>query len=161
MTTASLKKQSHPAFVNNFFGNLKPWTIDHAVYITMKPKFYLSCLLGLLVLSAHGQTKNTAMETATKPVTCKLTTPELQKRKATVIADLKSLVLERKELEDGYSYKFEGKDEILDKLNDFIKTERMCCDFFTFQVTVEENTALLKITGPNGAKEFLKEEVDL
>ena len=101
------------------------------------------------------------MKTATKPVTCKLTTPELQKRKATVIADLKSLVLERTELKDGYSYKFEGKDQILDKLNDFIKTERMCCDFFTFQVTVEENTALLKITGPNGSKEFLKEEVDL
>ena len=101
------------------------------------------------------------METAAKAITCKLTTPELQKRKAIVIADLKSLVLERKELEDGYFYKFEGNDEILDKLNDFIKTERMCCDFFTFQVTIEENTALLKITGPNGAKEFLKEEIDL
>lgn len=101
------------------------------------------------------------METATKPVTCKLTTPELQKRKATVIADLKALVLEKKELENGYSYKFEGKDEILDKLNDFIKTERMCCDFFTFQVTVEDSTALLTITGSKDAKEFLKEEVDL
>lgn len=127
----------------------------------MKSKIYLFCLFGVLVLTAHGQSKNAVMETATKPVTCKLTTPELQKRKATVIADLKALVLERKELEDGYSYKFEAKDDILDKLNDFIKTERMCCDFFTFQITVEENTALLKISGPNGAKEFLKEEVDL
>jgi hypothetical protein len=133
----------------------------HAVYMTMKPKFYLSCILALTTLTAFSQTKTTAMETATKPVTCKLTTPELQKRKATVIADLKALVLERKELENGYSYKFESKDEILDKLNDFIKTERMCCDFFTFQITVEENTALLTITGSNGAKEFLKEEVDL
>jgi hypothetical protein len=101
------------------------------------------------------------METTIKPITCKLTTPELQKRKATVIADLKVLVIDRAEFEDGYSYKFEGKDEILDKLIDFIKTERMCCDFFTFQVTVEEDTALMKITGPNGAKEFLKEEIDL
>jgi hypothetical protein len=101
------------------------------------------------------------METAAKPLTCKLTTPELQKRKATVIADLKALVLERKELENGYSYKYDGKDEILDKLNDFIKTERMCCDFFTFQITVEDNSVLLAITGPKGAKEFLKAEVDL
>jgi hypothetical protein len=132
-----------------------------AVYKTMKAKFYLSCILGLSVLAAHGQTKRTAMETATKPITCKLTTSELQKRKATVIAELKALVLERTELNNGFSYKFEGKDEVLDKLNDFIKTERMCCDFFTFQVTVEEQTALLSITGPNGAKEFLKEEVDL
>jgi hypothetical protein len=129
--------------------------------MTMKPKFYLVGLFGLISLAATGQTKNTAMETPTKPVSCKLTTPELQKRKATVIADLKALVLERKELENGFSYKFEGTDEILDKLNDFIKTERMCCDFFTFQITVEEQTALLNITGPNGAKAFLKDEVDL
>lgn len=115
----------------------------------------------LIDVAAHSQTKNTAMETATKPITCKLTTPELQKRKATVIADLKSFVLERKELENGYSYKFEGNDEILDKLIDFIKTERMCCDFFTFQLTVEDNVAILVISGLDVAKEFLKEEVDL
>lgn len=99
--------------------------------------------------------------TMKKPVTCKLTTPELQKRKATVIAELKALVLERKELADGYSYRFDGSDQNLDKLNEFIKTERMCCNFFTFQLKVEENVALLTISGPEGAKEFLKEEVDL
>jgi hypothetical protein len=113
-------------------------------------------------IAAYSQTKTTAMETATqKPVTCKLTTPELQKRKATVIAELKALVLERKELSDGYLYKFEGSDQNLDKLNEFIKTERMCCDFFTFNLKVEENVARLTISGPEGAKEFLKEEVDL
>src|SRR5688572_6119842 len=101
------------------------------------------------------------METVSKPVACKLTTSELQKRKATVIADLKTLVLERNELADGYTYSFDGHDEVLDKLNEFIKTERMCCDFFTFQLTVTENTTLLKITGPNGAKRFLKEEIGL
>lgn len=101
------------------------------------------------------------METATKPLTCKLTTPELQKRKATVIADLKNQVLQRVELENGFSYKFEGQDEILDKINDFIKTERMCCDFFIFQLIVEKDIALLSITGPEGVKEFLKNEIDM
>jgi hypothetical protein len=129
--------------------------------MTMQTKIFLIGLLALASFPAIGQTKNTAMETTTKPVTCKLTTPELQKRKATVIAGLKALVLERKELQNGFSYKFEGTDEILDKLNDFIKTERMCCDFLTFQITIEEQTARLNITGPSGAKEFLKEEVDL
>lgn len=128
----------------------------------MKLKLFLSCLLSFFVLAAHGQTKNTAMESTTKKtLTCKLTTPQLQKRKATVIAELKTLVLEKKELADGYSYKFDGSDQNLDKLSEFIKTERLCCDFFTFQLTVEENTALLIISGPEGAKEFLKEEVDL
>lgn len=144
-----------------FLAKSQPWSIVHAVYMTMNAKLYLSCILAVISIAAHSQTKSTAMETATKTVTCKLTTPELQKRKATVIADLKTLVIERKELTDGYSYKFEGSDANLDKLNDFIKTERMCCDFFTFQITVEENVAILNITGPTGAKEFLKEEVNL
>jgi hypothetical protein len=101
------------------------------------------------------------MERATKPLTCKLTTAELQKRKATVIAELKALVRNKKELEYGYQYKFQSTDLILDKLNEFIKTERMCCDFFTFQLTVDEDSATLAIAGPEGAKEFLKEEVGL
>lgn len=101
------------------------------------------------------------METQAKEITCKLTTPELQQRKATVIANLKALVLERKELQDGYSYQFEGSDQNLDRLIEFIKTERVCCDFFTFKLTIEDHVAILVITGPNGTKEFLKEEVNL
>ncbi len=100
------------------------------------------------------------METK-KNVSCKLTTPELQKRKATVIAELKARVLERKELSNGYAYKFEGSDENLDKLNEFIKTERKCCDFFLFQLSVEDNVIELIISGENDAKKFLKEEIDL
>jgi hypothetical protein len=127
----------------------------------MKLKIYLGYLLGLILLAAHGQTKNNAMETSAKQIACKLTTPELQKRKATVIADLKALVLSRQEHDNGFSYKFKGTDIVLDKINDFIKTERMCCDFFTFQLTVEEHLVLLNIIGPNAAMEFLKNEVDL
>src|SRR5687767_6146074 len=99
----------------------------------MTSKLYLICLLGFSALAASGQTKINSMETPGKSVACKLTTPELQKRKATVIAELKALVLTRKELPDGFAYEFNGADEILDKLNTFIKTERMCCDFFIFQ----------------------------
>jgi hypothetical protein len=59
----------------------------------------------------------------------------------TVISELKALVRSRKELYNGFRYQFEVSDDILDKLNTFIKTERMCCDFFVFQLTVEENTS--------------------
>lgn len=100
------------------------------------------------------------MKSTNKTLSCKLTTSELQKRKSTVIAELKTLVVSREELSNGYSYQFNATDDILDKLNTFIKTERMCCDFFTFQLTVEVATATLNITGAEGAKEFLKEEVD-
>lgn len=101
------------------------------------------------------------MEAATKSVTCKLTSPELQKRKATTIADLKKDILSREELTNGFSYKFASSDQALDNINDFIKTERLCCDFFSYQITVKEDSTELQITGPAGTKDFLKEEVDL
>ena len=127
----------------------------------MKLNFVLGCVFAFIAGAAQGQAKNTGMKATEESVTCKLTTAELQKRKATVIAELKALVLERKELSDGYSYKFDAVDQNLDRLNEFIKTERMCCDFFTFQIKVSDNFATLSITGENNSKEFLKSEIDL
>jgi hypothetical protein len=123
-------------------------------------KLPVMMLLMVASLTSHSQTDN-QMEKATKPLSCKLTTRELQERKVTVIANLKALVLERKESADGFSYKFDGKDEILDLINDFIKTERMCCDFFTFQLTVEDGSATLAISGPPGTKDFITHEIEL
>ncbi|WP_276371036.1 hypothetical protein [Chryseolinea sp. H1M3-3] len=97
---------------------------------------------------------------AQKSISCKLTAPELQKRKATVIIELKRLLQYKEEIDNGFSYSFESADDILDKINDFIKTERICCDFFTFQLKVEGSKTFLTITGPAGAKEFLKDEIN-
>lgn len=108
--------------------------------------------------AALSQSTTSSMKKETKQ-TCKLTTAELQKRKATVIADLKERVLEKKELQDGFSFKFESTDQVLDTLNEFIKSERQCCDFFKFQITVEDKFAWLKIYGPEGAKEMLENEI--
>ena len=96
-------------------------------------------------------------------LSCKLTSPELQKRKATVIASLKEQILERKELENGYSFKFADTDSILDELTEFVKTERQCCDFFEFGLSVKGNTSSiwLTITGPEGTKEFITAEMEL
>ena len=51
--------------------------------------------------------------------------------------------------------------EMLDVLNDFIKTERMCCDFFTFQITVDGEYAWLELSGPVGTKQFIQDELEL
>ena len=101
------------------------------------------------------------MTSPTKSLTCKLTTPELQHRKATVIAELKSLITSRQELHNGYEYTFNSTDQNFDKLIEFIKNERLCCDFFRFQLVVEGDSAVLTIIGPEGAKEFLENEVGL
>jgi hypothetical protein len=93
---------------------------------------------------------------------CKLTSPEIQKRKATVIASLKRQVLEKQELTNGYAYRFKGTDEIVDELVDFVKTERLCCSFFDFQIQVAGNgdSAWLTITGPEGARDFIQTELE-
>ena len=96
-----------------------------------------------------------------KEIACKLTDPELQKRKEIVIASLKAKMLEKMELENGYKYRFAGTDDLLDEITAFIKSERTCCDFFDFSYTVSEKTLWLTITGPKGTKEFIKEEMGL
>lgn len=99
----------------------------------------------------------------TDELSCKLTTPELQKRKETVIASLKQKILEKQELKDGYAFKFSGTDEILDELTEFIKTERVCCDFFTFGLSIsgDKSEAWLELTGIDGAKDFISTELRL
>ncbi|MEP6951847.1 MAG: hypothetical protein ABI863_21335 [Ginsengibacter sp.] len=96
-------------------------------------------------------------------ISCKLTSPELQKYKTEVISLLKSEVLQRKELDNGYQYSFDGSDKMIDHIINFIKSESACCDFFTFNLSVEDvnRNVVLIITGPEGAKEFINAEMEL
>jgi hypothetical protein len=97
----------------------------------------------------------------TGELSCKLTTPELQKRKETILASLKTQMLEKRELKDGYAFKFPGTDKMLDELTEFIKTERECCDFFTFNLSIsgDKSEAWLELTGVDGAKDFISSEL--
>ena len=94
-------------------------------------------------------------------VACKLTTPELQERKRTVIAELKKLVVSRVETADGVLYSFKDSDDIIDLLTNFIKTERLCCPFFIFNLVVgrEEGLISLQLSGPQGTKDFITTEI--
>lgn len=92
---------------------------------------------------------------------CKLTSRELQQRKVTILASLRKQVIEKKELDNGYAFKFPSDDKMLDELTDFIKTERECCDFFSFKLSVSGEATWLEITGPKGAKEFITTELEL
>lgn len=97
-----------------------------------------------------------------KALACKLTSPELRKRKEEVIAVLKGKVVEKKELKNGYKYRFEGTDEMLDNLTAFIKSERQCCNFFNFKLSVMNDTSIwLEISGDDGVKEFIEAELEM
>jgi hypothetical protein len=106
---------------------------------------------------------NCKVKSNSTTISCKLTSPELQQRKQTVIARLKQQIIEKKELENGYAFKFSGTDAVVDELTSFIKTERACCDFFTFNLSIsgDKTEAWLELTGEKGAKEFIASELGL
>lgn len=133
-------------------------------------QFVLFLLLITMTTIANAQTKQKSVCTddceaknKKSALTCKLSSPELRARKATVIKSLKSEMLQKKELTNGYSYKFTGTDKMVDELTEFVKTERACCDFFVFNLLIsgDKSEAWLEITGPKGAKDFIKTELEL
>ena len=81
-------------------------------------------------------------------LTCKLTSPELRNRKEQVIAVLRSKVPDKREVDSGFEYQFESTDEMLDQLTAFIKSERLCFDFFDFTISLKGETFWLAITAP-------------
>lgn len=111
--------------------------------------------------STTGMNNNNSLKSQTLTTSCKLTSPELQKRKETVIASLKQQIIEKKELQDGYAFKFACTNSVLNELTEFVKTERMCCDFFTFKISVsgDKSEAWLELTGAEGTKEFISTEL--
>lgn len=97
----------------------------------------------------------------TEQLSCRLSTPEFQKRKDTVITSLKQQIIEKKEIKNGFAFKFPGTDNVLDELTEFIKTERECCVFFHFAISVsgDKSEAWLELTGADGVKEFIIAEL--
>ncbi len=122
-----------------------------------------------MVLSANSQTKASctndgcykkANQTA---FVCKLTSPELRQRKATVLASLKNKVVEKKELKNGFAYKFTLTDNAVAELNSFVKDEKECCDFLNFKIStsLDKKNVWLKISGAEGVKKFLTSELEM
>ena len=130
--------------------------------------FFIIIALGSLCFLLACNKKDTFCSTTCKAsnstidLMCGLSSPELQQRKETVIASLQKQILETKELENGYAFKFSGSDKVVDELTEFIKTERECCGFFVFGLSIsgDKSEAWLELTGPEGAKDFIADELE-
>jgi hypothetical protein len=94
------------------------------------------------------------------PIACKLTGEEQQKRREELSRELFSGRVSARELEDGYEFVFPGEAEWAEKLVSFVVYERECCPFFSFEVLFEPGGGpiSLRVRGPEGAKEFAREE---
>ncbi len=106
---------------------------------------------------------NCGCNSSDKELACKLTSLELRQRKSTVIASLKVKALERVETKNGFKYRFNGDDDTIDQLTEFIKTERQCCPFFIFNLSISDEKGMLwlEVTGAQNVKDFIRSEMEL
>ena len=96
--------------------------------------------------------------TQENPIACKLSSAELQLRRAEVLERVKADVTNVTELEGGLRFEFSGTQDQIRRLGTLIELEHECCPFLKFQLTVApgDGPALLELTGPEGTKDFLK-----
>lgn len=102
------------------------------------------------------------MDAQNLPIACALTDKELQMRRETVLRQVAAHLLDFRELENGFSYRFAADDTVLLELVNVINLERKCCPFLNFRLIVESNseTVALELTGQTGTKEMLKSVFD-
>ena len=92
------------------------------------------------------------------PIACCLTSAELRERRATLLSQFGSAVIETKELPDGYAFCLPGDRRWVAIIAETIAAERECCPFLTFEFVAQPGTGpvIVRVTGPARAKDFLK-----
>lgn len=92
------------------------------------------------------------------PIACSLTDPEFQQRRAALLRTFQGALLETKELDDGYAYRFPSGANWIAELTQLITFERECCPFLRFNLRLEPGNGplWLELTGPAGTKDFLQ-----
>ena len=97
------------------------------------------------------------------PIACNINALDAtqQERSATLAKQMNNATLQVQELPDGYKFLYPSNLFLV--VAEFVSLERQCCPFFTFQLTVapDNNTLWFQITGRDGVKEFMQEELGL
>jgi hypothetical protein len=98
------------------------------------------------------------MNSGELPIACNLNDAEFQRRRADLLVLFQGRLLETKELNDGYAYRFASEAERIGELSQLITFERECCPFLTFNLRLEpaNGPIWLEMTGPEGTKEMLR-----
>jgi hypothetical protein len=81
-------------------------------------------------------------------------------RHAGLIEQLKSALEEVRELPNGYAFRFADDGSLFGRLAEWVRLESMCCPFLDFELRVDRRSGplWLRLTGSEGAKEFLKSQ---
>ena len=70
-------------------------------------------------------------------------------------------IQETRELSNGYEFRFADESDLLRRLAEFVSLEKLCCPFLRFDIEVEaeRGPVWLRLTGREGVKEFIREEI--
>jgi hypothetical protein len=76
---------------------------------------------------------------------------------------LKTICIEKQEVQDGFVYTFPGTNEVLEQLFSVILYQRNNLPLFKFELTVQDVNSHIRLraTGPEGAKDTLGIELNL
>ncbi len=91
------------------------------------------------------------------PIVCTLSPDALSARRQGLLSELLQRSAGRELLPDGLRLRFAPSGEILSSIAKAVETERHCCRFLRFTLTVEpdEGQFTLDLTGPHGTREFV------
>jgi|GEM_PF-72953 Methylase involved in ubiquinone/menaquinone biosynthesis len=99
------------------------------------------------------------------PIACDMTAIPTNQRQAHLATsrELFSRIEEFRELANGYEFRFTNEAKLLLKLVEFISLEKLCCPFLSFVIEVEPEggPVWLRLTGREGVKAFIREEISL
>lgn len=96
------------------------------------------------------------------PIACDMTVLSnvQRERHLATSRELFSALKQIRELANGYGFCIDGPNVIV-QAAEFISLERLCCPFLNFEIEVEaENGSVwIRLTGREGVKEFIREEI--
>ncbi len=95
------------------------------------------------------------------PIACSLSGPEEFEKRRELAAEIFGECRQVEELADGYAFGFPGSAGWVDRLVDFVNSERVCCPFFAFELVFEPGLGpvWLRVKGAEGVKEFIEREL--
>ena len=99
---------------------------------------------------------------APSPIACDMSvlSPAQRELHIQTSRDLLSGLKQIRELSNGYQFRLDGSNVIV-KAAEFISLEKLCCPFlnFSLEVEAENGPVWLKLTGREGVKAFVREEI--
>jgi hypothetical protein len=97
------------------------------------------------------------------PIACDMSVLSLEERERhlTTSRELFSSLQAFQELSDGYEFRLSTDPNTIVKVAEFISLEKLCCPFLNFamEVEAEGGPVWLRLTGREGVKDFIREEI--